>query len=509
MAEIVYRANLSSKSIPFLSFQQGRTVIVKQNDHNYVPNVTAKQDDDKDIGIPQVYFMENVMPTEYGYQSVGFSDLIPGINASFIESFTFVQDGTNYQFGFTATGAVYILSKELTNWLAVNVDPLIDLSNNTITHATVSGTTYFYAYPAAKCFKYNKLTNTLDEVTLTGLSGTVLGIVSAYGYLIAYTKDQVAWSSTIDPTDFVPSLTTGAGGGSVEGAKGYITACIPLSQGFLVFTDQNCVGARASNNSRYPFVFNEIIGAGGLTDINLISTDGDVGSIYAYTTSGLQLISLVKATQAFPALTDFMAGKTIEVFDRDLNTFVIYETSTALLKRLTTISDRFFVFSYGIDSIQYAVVFDTALGKWGKLKQDHIAAFEFRLWTTAEKEVVKDSFVLMDTTGKITFVDLNNQTGGAAGVILFGKYQYIRQRMVTLQRVELEVIKQAADTEVLCLMSLDGKNFEPAVSGYLHQSGELSREYLFNETGKNASVLVKGQFNLDSAVLTFTVHGHY
>lgn len=508
MAELVYRANLSSKSVPFLSSLQGRTVILKQSDQNYVPNVTAKQDDDKDIGIPQAYYFENVLPTEYGYQSVGYIELIPGVDASFEDSFTFTQDGVSFQLGFTSTGAVYILSKESLVWTFVTLPELIDLTDNTLTHATVSGTTYFFFSPLSKCFKYDHTTTSLVEVTLTGLSGTVLGIVGAYGYLIAYTKDQVAWSSTIDPTDFTPSLTTGAGGGSVEGARGFITTCIALNQGFLVFTDQNCVGARASNNSRYPFVFNEIVSAGGLTDKNLVSADGDVGSIYAYTTSGLQLISLAKSTAAFPSLTDYIAGKEIEIFDSLTDTFVTHTIDSALLKRLTTISDRFFVFSYGINSIQFALVYDTALGKWGKLKQDHIAAFEYRLWTTAEKEVVKDSFALIDTTGKIVFVDLNGQTGGADGVILLGKYQHIRQRMVTLQKVEAENIEPASNTSVACIKTLDGKTNEPAILGYLYKNSPNSREYLFHDTGKNVSVLIKGAFNLTSIVLTFTVHGH-
>ena len=54
----------------------------------------------------------------------------------------------------------------------------------------------------------------------------VVGITQSTGYMIAWTKNTVAWSSTIDPTDFVPDSLTGAGGGGVEEVKGAINYCI-------------------------------------------------------------------------------------------------------------------------------------------------------------------------------------------------------------------------------------------------------------------------------------------
>ena len=72
MAQVTIRANLSSVQVPLLTEEFGRSVIVRQQDLNYVPTVTSKADADKDIGIPQVYYGHNIMPTSYGYRSVAF-----------------------------------------------------------------------------------------------------------------------------------------------------------------------------------------------------------------------------------------------------------------------------------------------------------------------------------------------------------------------------------------------------------------------------------------------------
>ena len=53
---------------------------MRQQDLNYVPTVTSKADIDKDIGIPQIYYAHNVMPTNYGYHSIAFSTQIPAVS---------------------------------------------------------------------------------------------------------------------------------------------------------------------------------------------------------------------------------------------------------------------------------------------------------------------------------------------------------------------------------------------------------------------------------------------
>ena len=74
MAQFTFRLNVNSAQFPFLSKQIGATVIKNPQDTYYVaPNLFSGEVADKNIGIPQLYFCENVMPTGYGFRSVAFT----------------------------------------------------------------------------------------------------------------------------------------------------------------------------------------------------------------------------------------------------------------------------------------------------------------------------------------------------------------------------------------------------------------------------------------------------
>ena len=71
MAQISYRANLSSAIFPMTLARAGRSVIIPGPDQNFDRRVDPAGEQ-KDAGIPQVIYMENVLPTANGYQSVAF-----------------------------------------------------------------------------------------------------------------------------------------------------------------------------------------------------------------------------------------------------------------------------------------------------------------------------------------------------------------------------------------------------------------------------------------------------
>lgn len=119
----------------------------------------------------------------------------------------------------------------------------------------------FYAYS----FRKKYYPNILQEVLFihrreTGLTLAIRNQELKY-------KDvpkAIAWSSLIDPTDFTPSLVTGAGGGAVQGAKGDIVCCVSHTIGLVIYTNQNAVAAPTSGNARYPFNFRELVASGGI-----------------------------------------------------------------------------------------------------------------------------------------------------------------------------------------------------------------------------------------------------
>jgi len=515
MADIVWRANLKTSNIPLLSELQGQTVIVRQQDQNFVPYVAEKEALDTSMGIAQVYYCHNIVPTDYGYKSVGYTEYTA---AAYPEATGFRQvvsirdDVGNYALlAITAVGNIYVMPTGSSAWTAPNTPPAAaTIAGKRITVAFVSGITYIY-FDSVGCYSYDWGTNTISAVTLTGLTtADIIGIVGNSGYLIAYSEDSIAWSSTTDPTDFTPSLSTGAGGGQVESARGAIVTIEPVYGGMIVFTVRNAIAAIYSTNPRYPYNFVEITGCGGLTDAQYVSYDANSGALHAYTTSGFQTVTLKKATSIFPEITDFISGSLIEDFDEVTNELHLIDTSgSELQKRIAVIADRYIIISYGYQKLTHAIFIDSALKQTGKLKIEHTDCFEFQQYAGTVVEVPKKSVAFLGAGGSVRILDSDINSPNSNGVMIMGKYQYVRSRLLTMQAVEFDNVNVGDTFSLHLLPSLDGKVFEPAVEGYpvTPRPGSKAREYKFHKTAKNHSLLFKGAFNAVSLVLTFTTHG--
>lgn len=345
----------------------------------------------------------------------------------------------------------------------------------------------------------------LGKVTLTGLTDGAnpvypKGITTFSGYLVAWTKDAFYWSSTISPTDFTPSLATGAGGGQVESIRGSIIFCSPFASGLYVYTDKNIVSAIYSSNIRYPFTFKEISQAGGISSSVMVATESIVFKPYAYTASGLQEISAtVGARPIFPQATDFLSSSLFEdYFDDELKT---YEVTDVIKKAVSQISDRYLIISYGVGSLTHALVYDQTLERWGKLKKEHVSVLEWDIIPPEVTETPKNSTALLQKDGTVLLV---NQRAPGEGVVFLGKYQYVRARTLQLQEVVAENL--AADCKVTCLPSVYGKVLAESPLTLIRQDGEA---YTFGSmaVGTNVSLKFEGTFSLTSLVLSFNVHG--
>lgn len=98
---------------------------------------------------------------------------------------------------------------------------------------------------------------------------------------------------------------------------------------------------------------------------------------------------------------------------------------------------------------------------------------------------------------------------------IFGKFQFSRSRTTTLDEIEFENVVhsqyiptgQLTDLKVTVPYSLDGKNItgikDPVV---LSDSPEYIR-CAYRVTGRNFSVQLSGQFNLNTVILTGHVSG--
>jgi hypothetical protein len=579
VSQITYRANLSAKSFPFISNNWGRTVIVPQSDNTYERRLVSQEDSDGDAGIPQVYYMHNVMPTAQGFQSVGFTTILSAANPTvldFVSAFLIRDAADNKAYvGVTAQGKFYINPGNGTGWSY----RATYLPGALITTSFVSGTQYIYI-SGYGCVRYDFALAAFVNVTLTGLDvSKILGITGSVGYLLAWsapitgqaltfttainsavltggvttglvinqvvsgtgipvgsklvsinagvsiTIDQlataagtitvvasplaagVAWSSTIDPTDFTPSLITGAGGGSVEGARGAITLLVAHTLGFIVYTTNNAVAAIFSNNARYPFTFREILSSGGLASQNLIGYDANSGNHYAYTTSGLQLIATSATQTIFPEVTDFIAGKLFEDFEEATNTFIRVVLTSTMQKALAVVADRYLVISYGISSLTHALVYDLSQKRFGKVRIPHVGVMEYSIANTGITETPKQSIGFLQSDGTLKLLDFGAYAANSSGVIALGKYQYVRQRMLQMNEVNVENVFNTSTFVALLLTSLDGKSVSTTET--LQQIGGSAEFMQFGAAavGLNHSLVFKGNFQLESLVLNFSIHG--
>lgn len=577
MAQQSYRGNLSARAFPFLSQNWGQTVIVPHIDNTFSRQLASAEDQDKDVGLAQMYYCHNVMPQQQGFQSVGYDIQINmpiGVTAA---QTIYVQDdkgNANYLM-WDISGNVY--RQNGANWVLIGAFPV-----GYVTFAYVSGITYLYIAHVG-CYLYNFATLALNSVTLIGLDVTsIIGITGAVGYLVVWNSPTnpfiftgttaigsaqitaiptttglyggrtitgtgipanatissvdsgtqitisvpatangvqsltqggapsgVAWSSTINPLDFVPSLITGAGGGSVQQAKGPIIGCVAQVQGFFVYTASNIVTALYSGNARFPFNFKEIVNSGGVTDLSKVTGGDSAATHYVYTTSGLQIISSSQTQTTLPEVTDFISGKVFEDYNETTDTFSTTIISYPMRYAVSQVADRYLIISYGVSEIPYfthAIVYDLTSKRWGKLKIPHIQVIEFQFLNPVLVSIPKQSigFLQLDGTVKTVNFSVNNPTGD--GVIMLGKYQYIRDRLMQLDQIDFENIQVGADFLFYILTALDGKN-TVRVNPYLSSAIGFLREYFARTVGINHSLVIRGAFSLVSFELKFNIHG--
>lgn len=499
MAQQIHKLAIQDAEFPLLSEQQARTVIGANSEEVYDRQTK-----------PGLYYCHNVMPTTKGLDSVGYKQVVipiaPVISNLSDVRIVYALNRSRLYIAWATTGQAYSLEEAEIAWTALpdtvpsTIQPGFLVEN--VTLGTVNGITYIW-YRGVGCFIYNSVSNTLTPVTLTGLSiPAILGITASSGYLIAYTVSDIAWSSTIDATDFTPSEVTGSGGGSVAGIGGQIRFAVPNSVGILIYSETNVVAATFTGNVQYPFKIREVDDSRGGISLDLVGYEANVSSQFVFSKAGLQTITSQSAKVVLPEVTDFLAGKKFEDFSEITNLFTTTELADTMKKKLKFIASRYLVISYGVTSFTHALVYDAALQRVGKLKITHVDCFEF---IKAQKEISKEAIAFLLADGSVQTLNFS-VSDVSAGVAILGKFQYTRNKLLTLHRVELENSEVANPATVSSLVSLDGKT-TTITPGTVRFTVEGLIQYNFRVTAVNHSLLIKGKFNLVSALLTYTVAG--
>lgn len=523
---------LDAADFPFVSDFFQRSVIIPGIDGPpRIPRSLVGDVTNANTELAQHIYAQNVMPSAEGLMSTGFMQITPGIvGATDFDQVITLRDPDENNFLFVpARGKNYIYTANSGVWTPIN--SFLGWAGTIVSRSYVNGRT-FICYQRNSIREYNNAAGTFNTIAFTFPPGVSITDIDCIGnsnnYLLWASNITVGWSSLIDPTDLVPNIQTGAGFAIPQDIKGPVRAIVATAGGFLIYTTKNVVAAMYTNNARAPFVFREVSGAGGVTSSEQISSEASLKEQYAWTTSGLQKVSINAAEVVSAAATDFLSGRILETFDLANLTLTVERLSAGFKVKVAFISNRFLVVSYGKDvgatpqQYSHAIIFDTFLRRWGKVRIDHVDCFSYpypNLIGQVTDTPPKLSLAYLQADGTVQLQLMDYRIRQDAGVLLLGRFQLVRQKEITFQSVELESMIQAFPPNVYLVVSLDGKNNSTPVALPVISDGNTIKKYGApapvddvsappGRTGKNISLLVTGRFELSTSVFTVTRHGN-
>jgi len=539
VSELTFRGNLNAASWPLTTTRQGRTVVVGQLDTNFSKfQAFSGRDDDRDVGIPQALFMQNVLPTGEGYASVGYKDRIAaygGGATDFDRCFTITNDENRKALFVPANGVAYVYTANDAAWVPGNVlAPGLFGSSQFVSVAVVQRRCFIH-FEANGVWEYDFGTGLFAAVALTGLAVDLIGIASSSDYLIAIgTDNTIYYSSLTDPTDFVESLITGAGSTSAIDVRGRLRTILPINGGVILYSTENAVFMSYTGNTRLPWNFKEIAGSGGVIHPEHVTYETNLAYHYAWSSNGILRVEKNIATSVFPEATDFFTSGLFEDFDFATKTLTATKFSSSFQVKLTHIGNRYLVMSYGMLAYTHALVYDETLKRWGKLKISHTDCFswptpnlygsitygmlldagvEFSdLMDTSYQDLdteqitstaAKDDIAFLQQDGTIVTVDFDGTDDIDEGVLMLGKFTVTRAQEFQLFSVELEsVAEDSASFDLDVWTSYDGKTLNSLVTSPLETLAvENLRKFETNVTGVNHTLVVTGSFALCSLEL--------
>lgn len=245
-----------------------------------------------------------------------------------------------------------------------------------------------------------------------------------------------------------------------------------------------------------------------------------------------------------PEVTDFLSGGLYEWWDNESNRVLSEKTAVPFTVRLSSISSRYIIFSYGLTDgthdVPFGIVYDSALKRFGKLATPHVQIFELvsdtgadgLTWTESAPNEwedypvawsslvtfsnstpkAKNTIGVLKNDGSIEYVNFSLSDESANGIIVLGKFQLTRTSLVRLEEILVECTGMTENANFECHVwttDSDGRTIlNPAPQVSLYSSNPDVRRFDTHTTGVNHSVIFKGSFNLISYILTLVQDGH-
>lgn len=530
MSQIKFKADITAAEFPMLYDWSARTVTQPQ----FGDGVRTDP-----VITPQILYCEDVLPTQQGYKSVSYKQLIGAAspaNINFSNIFTVSDPAQNKALiGVTLDSHIYILTAALPTW--VDVTPVGWAGGDAVTTGNANGT--YYLYLANKgCYAVNITGVALVATTLTGITAAnILGMSSAVDYLLLWdTNGTVYWDGTT-VLDFTPSLITGAGSAIPYDLNGKIITIVPLNNGYAVYSTANIVLASFSNNTQFPWIFRNATNSSGISNYKQVSFGHDLAFHVAITYAGILQVTPQGCTIVTPEVTDFLAAKTYESYDRSTDTIIKTDLAAVLNTRITVLGARWIVVSYGITGYTDAIVYDTGLKRWGKLHCNHTCVFEIETnmegviaayngagevgstYASASPQTYNSTavnislppnigriFGILATDGTVSLANLNYASIADTAILVLGKYQSVRDYLLSLIEIAVETIPVGNTGFVLkTISSINGRDLLPSVMPTLVEDGTNMQRYGCRVVGKNHLLVFMNSFNLTSVEITATL----
>lgn len=532
------RAALTGVDMPFLYRDANRAVLLPGLDQ--IPNANYRQEN-QDWNNPRILYMENVMPISKGVISTVLAPIISAFagHTDFDQAIILRDKQESNSLYVTANGANYILAANGTWSSSLPFTP----ANKLITRAYTQGRT-FVCYSKEKIFEFDGSTNVLVDRTSSlvlpaGFAmSDIRGIGGASNYLLLFTKIEILWSNPNDPLNFNRLLNNGSGYQVPQDLRGQISCILPVAGGAIAYTVRNAVAIVFTNNAATPFIFRGISNSGGVASYEQVAYDADEQFQYIWGSGGLQAVNLQSATNVYPELADFLTSGVFEYYDYVANKVVSSKIGSTLAVKLTYVSQRFLVVSYGRTqgSYEYAYILDTVLKRWGKVKVDHTDSFTFpypningdltyAALTTSYFGLGSTTFVglgvgiisisppkksiaFLTANGAVSILSIDYSARSTTGVIVLGQIQQLRDKYTTLHEIECEGLDQTVAPKVLIQCSANGKAVDRVVqySTYAPVTEDY-QSFQGRETAVNFNVAVVGAFQLTGMLIRLSKHG--
>lgn len=409
--------------------------------------------------LPYPYWLRNVVPTALGYKSVSYEKMgeLPhhdfAVKQNFPPMYLYLEStlaGTTQLY--VDNNSIYVFDIASNTWVSAHS---ITGAPSQITTAHVSDRS-FISDSRGLLLELSGIK--LPEATPNygaGIAGpsNIIGVSSNSGYLLLYTKDTIYYSSPVNPLEFeltkgTGAVTTGAGSTKVQQLLGQIVIILPIAGGSLIYTTKNIVSMRYTGNAKNPWVFTELPDSAGIVDINHVTVAPNGSAHYVWSTQGFLQVQLGKCTNILPEYTEFFSREVLQVEAAD-GTIDLVSGEPSI--KVTMIAGTHIGISIGAGGNPFNVMwlYNTVIGRWGRLVVDHWDARQFVPIVNVDKltygALITKGWTwddLMDKTLNFLIGDVKNSAAQPLDIALVGVDNF-------MYHCDLAAVSSNADSEML------------------------------------------------------------